>query len=82
MAGIFEGKNFGTTLSGLGSLGMAYASYKQAKAAEDYNNKLLELEKEKYQRGIQREDLAQSSLDDAINSVWGVPKKEEDILGV
>ncbi len=83
---VVTSKNFGSTLSGVGALSQAYGGYKSAKATENYNNNLLNLQRKQQaydmaraDSELKRRDTQQNSLDNAINSVWGNPDEDEEI---
>lgn len=64
----------GSVGKALGGLGSAYGAIQQAKLGK----KLYNMQKDQYNRGVQKENQAQANLDAAIDSVYGTKKKKEE----
>ena len=71
-------KSVGTVAGAVGNIYSAYDTSKTNKALMNQQNELLALQKANYNRGIAKEDLAQSNLDSAIASSFGTKKKKKD----
>ncbi|MCK5111058.1 MAG: hypothetical protein KAQ94_06010 [Arcobacteraceae bacterium] len=69
----------------VGGVAQGYGTYKNVQALKkqaDISQRFLDIQKADYNRGIAKEDLAQSNLDSAFNSSFGVKKKEEPLVAL
>ena len=70
-------KTVGTVVGGIAQGVGAYGNYQTAKEQSAISKELLAMQKADYNRGIEREDLAQDNFSNAINSSF-TEKKETD----
>ena len=68
--------NLKTTGAIIGGLAQGYGAYQQSKIAKS----MLDLQKSAYNRGVQREDKAQSNLNSAMVASFGTKKKKQPSL--
>ena len=64
-------------IKGVGTLASAWGAYETGKDANELLKKQLALSEASYNRGVAKEDLAQSNLDSAIESSFGSTKKKK-----
>lgn len=74
-----DADNLKTAGTVIGGVAQGYGVYENSKALKEQSNiskDLLAIQKADYNRGIEKEDLAQSNFSSAINSAF--PKKKKD----
>ena len=78
--------DFGKLTGGLGQLGGAYASYKIGKDQNKLISQQNDLARENYaynkslnDREIAKENMAQDSLTNSVNSIWGNSDKKKKL---
>lgn len=62
----FSGKNFGTTMGGIGALAQAYGAYEMAKTQKA----MYEHQKEKDKKSEARRKVFQDEIDDSVANIW------------
>jgi hypothetical protein len=68
---IFKGKNFGTTLGGIGALAQAYGAYEMAKNQKKIHEDQMRREDERVKKEEARRNIYQDDIDSAVANVWG-----------
>lgn len=74
--------NWGDLLKGAGSLAGAWSTYKTGNEANKLTRENINYQKELNTKAEQKNDLAQSNLDSAIEDVYGSDKKKKKTTDV